>query len=70
MDKPSSLEFEIPFSDGSGAEYSVKFHNMSRIADERVIEISDCPDSINIPLDRLDWLIECLIRIKVECIDD
>jgi hypothetical protein len=62
--KPTHLVFEKMYPDGFNAELAVEFYNMSVSEDCRVIQFKNYDDSVQIPLEQLDWLIDCLQQIK------
>ena len=67
-DKPAIkitvLAFEEPYSDGSGIEYGVQYDSKER-GGLGEIEITHV-ESIWWPVEKLDWLIDALRRIRAE----
>lgn len=60
MDKPQKIYFEQRYSDDSGIEYGVRYENNKGV---HTIEIESV-DTISIPLDKIDWVIECINYTK------
>jgi len=61
---PNKISFEIPYSDGSGIEFAVRYKaEVSRLGYIPYIEIEGV-DDVQFPVEKLDWLIECLTYIK------
>jgi len=58
MIKATSMSFEQRFLDDSGVEHSVS-------CDETHVTFAACSTSISLPLDKVDWLIECLEQINL-----
>jgi hypothetical protein len=58
----TKMAFEDMYADGSGVEYAVRYDGY---ADEGggTIEL-EAIDNVSFPLKRVDWLIECLERIR------
>lgn len=54
--KPTKIAFEKQYSDNSGVEYGVRL-NATEIELESI-------NTINFPIEELDWLIEALMNIK------
>lgn len=70
MSKPSitRLHFETQYSDDSGVEFAVRFNSDDDAccgSVEGSIEIEHI-NKVSIPIDRLDWLQDCISKIKVE----
>jgi len=59
--KISSIAFEQRYADDSGVEFAVKYHNYA----EPCIEFQHI-NSITFPLEKLDWIINCLLKIRSE----
>jgi len=57
-DKPTKIEFEDKYADGSGVEYAVRADFSSGLV------MLEHVDSIEIPKDRLDWFIDKLTQIR------
>jgi hypothetical protein len=59
--KATSIAFERLYSDVSGVEFAVRYeaHPVAEVAFE-------CIDSVRFPAEEIDWLIQCLQRIKAE----
>lgn len=62
------LGFEVPYSDGSGVEYGVRYDSAASYLSKPggVIEFESVGDPLEFPADRLDWLIDALQRIRQE----
>jgi len=58
--KRNSMEFKVMYSDDSGIQYAVKYNEYCV---DREIGFESI-DSIDFPIERLDWLIEALQDIK------
>lgn len=54
---PTQMGFEQLYSDDSGVEFGVYM-------EIGIIKFSVLPDEMEFPIEKLDWLIECLNSIK------
>ena len=61
----SSLSFEKYYSDDSGIEYAVRYIERPSKTYDPVIEIEHI-DKIQLPVVKIDWLIDSLKKIKSE----
>jgi hypothetical protein len=63
--KPSAIEFEAHYSDGSGVEYAVRYDGCRADyhGERGLIEFEHVSD-VTFPASRLGWLIECLTYIR------
>lgn len=59
------MGWEIYFSDESGVDYAVRYENKTNDPEMGVIEFENV-DKVQFSQDKLDWLIECLQKIKTE----
>lgn len=59
--KASHLTFDRLYGDESGIEYAVRYWDR-----RHKIEIEHYGDSILIDIDQLEWLMDCLRRIREE----
>jgi len=66
--KPSKIAFEKRYSDDSDVEFAVRFDSSKdALGRDSSGEIEfECVGNISYPLNELDWLIECLQKIKTE----
>lgn len=64
--KPQKMAFEKRYSDDSGVEYAVRYDaTKMHHSGGMTIELESI-NTIQFPTSKLDWLIECLTRIKAE----
>lgn len=61
--KLSCIGWEIAYGDGSGVETAVRYFGEDQHRNA-VVEFENCLDKVQIPADKIDWLIECLLQIK------
>lgn len=66
--KPDRLTYHEKYSDGSSVEFGVTYHKEPYLHDKKIIGYVDIThiDTATFPITKLDWLIECLQRIKSE----
>lgn len=64
--KPTKIAFETRYSDDSGVEFAVRYDE-SRLhyKGSPAIEFESI-GTVDFPLSHIDWLIECLTKIKKE----
>lgn len=62
--KPNRIAYELDYLDGSGIEHAVRFGRLHREG-EPVIQFESV-DKVDFPVEKLDWLIACLTKIKAE----
>lgn len=67
MSKPTIVRFEQMYSDDSGVEFAVGCDTRASDIGGGIgwIEFARCGD-VRFPLKKLDWLIDCLIKIRSE----
>ena len=58
--KPTGIEFETDYSDGSGVEFAIRYFKNGR---ESLIEFEHI-NAIQFPIEKIDWLIACLDNIQ------
>lgn len=64
MNVPATIiAFEKRYSDGSGVRFAVRYDSTKEMAE---IEFDSVDAAVDFPVDQLDWLIRCLVRIKEE----
>ena len=59
---PKEVEWAQPYPDDSGTEYAVRYHHVWSTGES--IEFVSMGSSAEFPIDRLDWLIACLVKTK------
>lgn len=64
----SNLSFEKYYSDDSGIEHAVRYIERPFKTYDPVIEIESI-NKIQFPIDKIDWLIDSLKKIKSEISD-
>ncbi len=57
------MGFEKKYSDGSGVETAVRYFGENEHRDA-IIEFESQLDKVQIPADKMDWLITCLKKIQ------
>jgi hypothetical protein len=64
---PARIAWEKNYSDGSGVEYAVRLDTtkINMVDGGPVVEFEHV-GSVEFPINELDWLIACLMRIKAE----
>lgn len=64
----SKAEFEINYDDGSGVEYRVTYERKPYLHDKEIIGSINIKhgDDIDIPANKVQWLIQCLVQIRDE----
>lgn len=67
MVNPNKLAFERRYSDGSGIEYAIRLdsNSIADNAEKGEIEFEHI-NKCKFPLSEIDWIIECLQKIKDE----
>ena len=65
--KPAIISFEQMYSDDSGVEFGVAYYagESDYKGGTGVIRFDSCGD-VRFPAKKIDWLIECLQKIKTE----
>jgi hypothetical protein len=64
---PAKIAWEKNYSDGSGVEYAVRLDTTkSNMVDGGPVVEFEHVGSVEFPINELDWLIACLMRIKAE----
>ena len=64
---PTKIAFEKNYSDGSGVEYAVRLDTTkTNMVDGGPVLEFEHVGSVEFPINELDWLIDCLMRIKAE----
>lgn len=67
MTKPTKIAYEIPYDDGSGIEFAIRY-NGQVTGDNYLgthIEIQGASKTeAQLPIEHLDWLINCLTKIR------
>lgn len=58
--KMTKMAWEKRYSDDSGVEFAIRFNGH-----KNEIEIEHI-DNIRFPIDQIDWVIDCLNKIKAE----
>lgn len=58
----TSMAFEQQYSDGSGVEFAVRYNGKKLLGEIEIEHVN----TIDLPLDQLDWLIAGLQRIRDE----
>lgn len=65
--KAQKLAWEQRYSDDSGVEYGVSYDVTKYSSNGGAGKIEfHCINSVDFPIEKLDWLIECLTRVKAE----
>jgi hypothetical protein len=67
MVKPTKMSFEERYSDDSGDEFAVRCDTTKTCVNGEigVVEFEHIGE-IDFPLSKLDWIIDCLQKIKAE----
>jgi len=67
MVNPNKLAFERRYSDDSGIEYAIRLDSNSIANNTEIGEIEfEHVNKCEFPLSEIDWIIECLQKIKDE----
>lgn len=66
--KPDRLTYQEKYSDGSEVEFEVAYSSEEYLHDKSIKGVikSTHLDDVEFPITKLDWLIECLQRVKTE----
>lgn|GEM_PF-2790810 len=64
--KANKITYHERYSDGSGVEFAVTYEDKEYIHDESVSGVITIEhiDSVEFPITKLEWLIECLQNIR------
>jgi len=66
--KPTTMSFEIPYHGDSVSQFAVRFDKKYEFEGLESIEFESI-NKISFPADKIDWIIECLNKIKSECLE-
>ncbi|PXX60730.1 hypothetical protein SAMN05660489_04345 [Pseudomonas sp. LAMO17WK12:I10] len=64
--KPTAIYFEVWYDDKSGVEFGVSCDKQRESEEIRFHHI----DHASFPIERLDWLIQCLEKIRAEIVTE
>ena len=62
----SKMEWKKKYSDDSGTKYAVRFDSNQSVENHDGVIEFEAMDKVHFASNEIDWLIDCLNKIKVE----